>query len=154
MPSVSVGVERLFIDTANAVTIGDLDPDVAALTPGRAEGVLAQPVLFARSVVSPVADDQHSVVHFDTASCAVENASSILGEVVRVTVRADSHGLLGDGSLELRHVVSSYIGVACARDASRLGSVVPALACNTTALRVIGVVSERLRVVTIFVVVP
>ena len=97
----SVGVDGLWLhlDTADTVSGGSSELDVALVTPGGVPGVLDEPVVLA--TLGAVADGKDGVVEVGSALVGGEDTGLVGLEDVLVGLNGDSEGLGVEGSHHL-----------------------------------------------------
>ena len=114
-------VEWVHLNTANTITIGNSNLNVAQITPGSVPRVLNEPVLETRGGIGTIANGEDSVVQVSAAVSVVKDATLIEGESMWVGLDRDSERLLRQRSLHLNWV---WVGNLCegAHSDSRCGS--------------------------------
>ena len=129
-PSVGCGEGWALLDATDASAVNNGELDVALVTPRSAPGVLDEPVVETRGLVSAVTDSEHGVVKSGAASDCVEHTARVVLPSSLVSLNEDGDGLVGEGLLHLLDAVGGDGPVLHSFDVGVVNRVVLASACG------------------------
>ena len=104
--SIAADNLRPGLNTANALSIDDRDPDVPVITPSGAPGVLHEPVVQACGGVVPPPDSEHGMVGSGRAIPIIQD-TAFVGTERRLCVEGNRDWLFLESGLHRFHVIHS-----------------------------------------------